>query len=53
MKMKTAVKYKSKSVCFSIGRDQNEIFRRLQSEAKTVGVRLTFKKIILGKIKEK
>ena len=51
--MKTAAKTKFKSVCFNISQEQNERFRRLKSEAKSLGVRLTLKKIILSGIKGK
>ena len=44
---------KSKSISFSIDKDQYEKFRRLQNEAKELGIELTLKKIIFGKIKEK
>ena len=39
---------KSKSISFSIDKDQYEKFHRLQSEAKDIGIRLTLKKIIKG-----
>ena len=54
MKANHAVKSaKSKSISFSIDKDQCEKFRRLQNEAKALGIELTLKKIIFGKIKEK
>lgn len=37
-----------KTICFSIDQNQNEKFRKLQSEAKALGIKLTPKKIILG-----
>ena len=47
---KVAKPTKSKSISFSIDKDQYEKFRRLQNEVKDMGIRLTPKKIIFGKI---
>ena len=48
---KVAKPTKSKSISFSIDKDQYEKFRRLQNEAKDMGIRLTPKKSFLVRLR--